>query len=415
MKHANIKSPLLLLIFIAIIGSIVAQQYDCTFKPPIFKIDFGNNTSKSAIDVGNLDNYNEDGGTCPQDGNYSIISYTSDCFRGNWLTLSEDHTPGDAGGKMMIVNAAMYPGAFFNYPINNVTAHTTYEISMWIINICVGDNGCTPTPPNLNFNLYTSKGAPIIIISTGDINPVAGGRWVRYYAKFTTPANTTGLILKMNDAQYGGCGNDFALDDIELRECIMQKPNKPVTVAAKPVNKETKPVLKETKPAPKPAVKQAPPPATATLKRTAATISNERGKQKPVETKMFMKEVPVKVPVPQVLLTRSNALVKTIETPEAEMLIELYDNGEIDGDTVTVYHNNSPLVANAGLSAKPVTFKIKIDKQHPRHELVMVANNLGSIPPNTSLMVITAIDQRYELFISSSEQKNARVVINLKE
>lgn len=46
-------------------------------------------------------------------------------------------------------------------------------------------------------------------------------------------------------------------------------------------------------------------------------------------------------------------------------------------------------------------------KLQPPHELVMVANNLGSIPPNTSLMIITANDKRYEVFISSSEQKNA--------
>jgi hypothetical protein len=38
------------------------------------------------------------------------------------------------------------------------------------------------------------------------------------------------------------------------------------------------------------------------------------------------------VAVPEVLIKRSNTLVKTIETSEAEMLIELYDNGEIDGE-----------------------------------------------------------------------------------
>jgi len=45
----------------------------------------------------------------------------------------------------------------------------------------------------------------------------------------------------------------------------------------------------------------------------------------------------------------------------------------------------------------------------------MVANNLGSIPPNTSIMIITANNKRYEVFISSSEQENAKVVIDLKE
>jgi hypothetical protein len=45
----------------------------------------------------------------------------------------------------------------------------------------------------------------------------------------------------------------------------------------------------------------------------------------------------------------------------------------------------------------------------------MVANNLGSIPPNTALMVVTTGDKHYELFISSDEKKNARIVIEYKE
>jgi hypothetical protein len=45
----------------------------------------------------------------------------------------------------------------------------------------------------------------------------------------------------------------------------------------------------------------------------------------------------------------------------------------------------------------------------------MVANNLGSIPPNTSLMIVTIGAQRYEVFISSTEQKNAKVILKLKE
>ena len=93
----------------------------------------------------------------------------------------------------------------------------------------------------------------------------------------------------------------------------------------------------------------------------------------------------------------------------------MYDDGEIDGDTVTINHNNQLLVAHAGLSAKPITLKIKVDKEHPHHELVMVADNLGSIPSNTSLMILTAAGKRYEIFISSTEQKNAKILIDLKE
>jgi hypothetical protein len=61
------------------------------------------------------------------------------------------------------------------------------------------------------------------------------------------------------------------------------------------------------------------------------------------------------------------------------------------------------------LSTAPITIDLKMDESNPDHELIMVADNLGRIPPNTSLMVVTAGDKRYEVRITSTEQKNAMV------
>jgi hypothetical protein len=41
----------------------------------------------------------------------------------------------------------------------------------------------------------------------------------------------------------------------------------------------------------------------------------------------------------------------------------------------------------------------------------MVAENLGSIPPNTAILIITAGKNRHLLSLSSSEVKSARVRI----
>ncbi|MGZ8554638.1 MAG: hypothetical protein ACXWV8_14600 [Chitinophagaceae bacterium] len=62
-----------------------------------------------------------------------------------------------------------------------------------------------------------------------------------------------------------------------------------------------------------------------------------------------------------------------------------------------------------------LTSELTIELANPHHELVMVAENLGSIPPNTSVMIITAGSKRYQAFLSCTEQKNAKVVLNLKE
>ena len=106
--------------------------------------------------------------------------------------------------------------------------------------------------------------------------------------------------------------------------------------------------------------------------------------------------------------------MKEITIAEGEIKVDLYDNGQIDGDTVSIYHNNRLIVSKARLSQEPITFRIKIDESDPQHEVIMVAENLGSIPPNTSVMIVTAGSKKHEVFISSSEQKNAKVLFSLK-
>ncbi len=126
------------------------------------------------------------------------------------------------------------------------------------------------------------------------------------------------------------------------------------------------------------------------------------------------KQIEKTLPKPEVIRRRNNELVKTITTSAKEIKIDLYDNGEIDGDTISVYDNNKLIVSRKRLTDKAITFTIKSDENVSTHEFVMVAENLGSIPPNTALMVITAGTQRYELFLTSTEQKNAVVVVEYK-
>ena len=58
---------------------------------------------------------------------------------------------------------------------------------------------------------------------------------------------------------------------------------------------------------------------------------------------------------------------------------------------------------------------IHLDESSATHEVVMVAENLGDIPPNTSLMVVKAGDKRYEVRIVSDEQKNAVVIFKYQK
>jgi hypothetical protein len=110
---------------------------------------------------------------------------------------------------------------------------------------------------------------------------------------------------------------------------------------------------------------------------------------------------------------REKELVKTVEIDTSEIKIELYDNAEIDGDTVTVFLNNTLLLYKKMLTNKPLVLNFTAFP-NTDYEFMMYADNLGRIPPNTSLMIITAGTKRYEMRISSSEQKSAVVRFRYK-
>jgi hypothetical protein len=92
----------------------------------------------------------------------------------------------------------------------------------------------------------------------------------------------------------------------------------------------------------------------------------------------------------------------------------MYDNGQIDGDTISLYMNGKLMVSRQRLSTTPVSIEINLD-ENKENELIMYAENLGTIPPNTALMVVTVGDKRYEVNISSSEQTNGAVRFSLRK
>ncbi|TDH29286.1 hypothetical protein EXU57_04275 [Segetibacter sp. 3557_3] len=189
---------------------------------------------------------------------------------------------------------------------------------------------------------------------------------------------------------------------------------KPRTLPGRPPVTSPKPPLASAKPKLKPGAEDA---VTRSETRPSGTppviISPPSVKEEIAKPK----DEPVKprlIPKPEILKKRSNELVKTIYTAERDLKIELYDNGDIDGDTISVYYNNQLIVSRKRLTDKPISFNIKANENEPLHEFVMVAENLGQIPPNTALMIITAGNKRYELFITSTEQKNAVVNIEFR-
>jgi hypothetical protein len=170
----------------------------------------------------------------------------------------------------------------------------------------------------------------------------------------------------------------------------------------------------KTTPAKPPAKKRASPPNTS----HAVAVQKNSTSVQPLQIQ-HMKDSSLKItqpsviiPVPAVLKNRTNELLQTLTVNHNTIEIRIYDDGAIDNDTVSVYYDNKLLISRARLSDQPITTKIAVEPSDHPHQLVMVAENLGDIPPNTSLVVVMDGDKRYEERIISTEQKN--VIINFQ-
>lgn len=114
-----------------------------------------------------------------------------------------------------------------------------------------------------------------------------------------------------------------------------------------------------------------------------------------------------------VLQPRNKELVKTLIVPTSEIKLDFYDNAEIDNDTITVLMNGKLLLYRKMLTARPQTITMNAFP-NTDYEVVMYADNLGTIPPNTALLVITAGVKKYEVRLASSEEKSAVVKLRFE-
>ncbi len=116
--------------------------------------------------------------------------------------------------------------------------------------------------------------------------------------------------------------------------------------------------------------------------------------------------------LPKEIITRQNTLIKTLTLTSPDIQIILLDDAEIDGDIVSLYHNNELVVDHKTLGKEMIKYTLKADKEHAHHQFVLVAENLGSIPPNTALVRIRAGEDKFEFIAHSNLHENVTFVIN---
>ena len=112
---------------------------------------------------------------------------------------------------------------------------------------------------------------------------------------------------------------------------------------------------------------------------------------------------------------RKNILQQEITVGSDSLRISFYDNGDIDGDSISVFMNGSPILVGKELDVRGLNLYLKLDTTKDVNEVIMFAENLGTIPPNTALMVVYDGEARKEVYLSSSLTQNAAVRIRRKK
>ena len=112
---------------------------------------------------------------------------------------------------------------------------------------------------------------------------------------------------------------------------------------------------------------------------------------------------------------RKNILQQDIAVTSDSLRISFYDNGDIDGDSISVFMNGSPILISKELDVRGLNLFVRLDTTKDLNEITMFAENLGLIPPNTALMVVYDGDVRTEVYLSSSLTQNAAVRIRRKK
>ncbi len=147
------------------------------------------------------------------------------------------------------------------------------------------------------------------------------------------------------------------------------------------------------------------------FKKLADTLSEKAKQRMGIASKSPAVTEPKPTPKPAIVTDVQSRLT----LPWTDISIDLYDNGSVDGDSITLLVNNKVLGEHQKLTTHAMHFDLKKEDFTDSTSIIMRAENLGSIPPNTALMMITAAGKRYDVRLSSDLKRQAAVLLYRKK
>jgi hypothetical protein len=152
-------------------------------------------------------------------GSYVIAKQNPNGHYPNGWYKMDDHTyPNNiTRGYLLAFDANENPGQMYEYRIDGLCAGTKLYFSTWLVSLMKSNTGVDKV--NLVFTIEDLNKNILDKYYTGDIKD-QDSVWKNYGFVFTTSEEESSIILRIKNNGSGSKGNDFALDDIEIRLCV---------------------------------------------------------------------------------------------------------------------------------------------------------------------------------------------------
>ncbi|MDP4283253.1 MAG: hypothetical protein Q8891_02435 [Bacteroidota bacterium] len=153
---------------------------------------------------------------------------------------------------------------------------------------------------------------------------------------------------------------------------------------------------------------------TVTPRQKSTPVPNSQP-QVALNQNIIKQEAPV-IPAAANIASREIETIQTVEILQDSIVLSLFDNGIVDGDTVSVLLNGRVIWPRVGLLVKASNKTIYLTPDMGDSiKIVMYAENLGSLPPNTGLLVIRDGGIDHEVRFSGDLQKNSAIILKRKK
>jgi Concanavalin A-like lectin/glucanases superfamily/HYR domain len=234
---------------------------------------------------------------------------------------------------------------------------------------------------------------------------------------YALPLATDNCGVKTVQLETGlACGADFPLGENIVRYKAVDVYGNAATGSFRIIVKEKRePIL----PPPPPQLPPQPPvrPVDTSIVKNPATTRDTTTEpippKPPVTVDSIKKPVSASDTIIKIKLSKPKEYQDTVYVDSPVLMLELYDNAEVDQDTATVFLNSKMIIEKQMLSARAILKEIEIDTAID-NELILYAENLGSIPPNTATLIVVDGHERHAVNLRSDVGYSGTVIIRKK-